>query len=121
MRNIVVATDGSGDASRAVDVAAELTKAFGGKLFIVTVAGDLSGQEMRELALMREKNFEFRASRAGSQADDGTWSRSMKADPKGILNMVKIDAACCWALWSVQFADNRERRRRRGHYGAELL
>jgi nucleotide-binding universal stress UspA family protein len=58
MRNIVVATDGSGDASCAVDVAAELTKAFGGKLFIVTVAGDLSGQEMRELALMREKNFD---------------------------------------------------------------
>ena len=45
----------------------------------------------------------------------------MKADPKGILNMVKIDAACCWALWSVQFADNRERRRRREHYSAELL
>ena len=45
----------------------------------------------------------------------------MKADPKGILNMVKIAAACCWALWSVQFADNRERRRRREHYSAELL
>ena len=56
MRNIVVATDGSGDASRAVDVAAELTKAFGGKLFIVTVAGDLSGQEMRELA-RAQQNF----------------------------------------------------------------
>ena len=50
------ATDGSEDANRAVDVAAELTKAFGGKLFIVTVAGDLSGEEMRELA-RAEQNF----------------------------------------------------------------
>jgi nucleotide-binding universal stress UspA family protein len=50
MRNIMVATDGSGDANRAVDVAAELTKAFGGKLFIVTVAGNLSGEETRQLA-----------------------------------------------------------------------
>jgi hypothetical protein len=37
MRHIVVATDGSADANRAVDVAAELAKAFGAKLFIVTV------------------------------------------------------------------------------------
>jgi nucleotide-binding universal stress UspA family protein len=50
MRNIMVATDGSGDANRAVDVAAELTKAFGGKLFIVTVAGNLSSEETRQLA-----------------------------------------------------------------------
>ena len=56
MRNIVVATDGSEDANRAVDVAAELTKAFGGKLFIVTIAGDLSGEEMRELA-RAQQNF----------------------------------------------------------------
>ena len=56
MRNILVATDGSEDANRAVDVAAELTKAFGGKLFIVTIAGDLSGEEMRELA-RAQQNF----------------------------------------------------------------
>ena len=52
----MVATDGSEDANRAVDVAAELTKAFGGKLFIVTIAGDLSGEEMRELA-RAQQNF----------------------------------------------------------------
>ena len=51
MRNIVAATDGSEGANRAVDVAAELAKAFGAKLFIVTIAGDLSGEEMRKLAL----------------------------------------------------------------------
>lgn len=50
MRHIMVATDGSEGADRAVDVAAELAKAFGGKLFIVTVAGNLSGEETRELA-----------------------------------------------------------------------
>lgn len=50
MRHIFVATDGSEGADRAVDVAAELAKAFGGKLSIVTVAGNLSGEEMRELA-----------------------------------------------------------------------
>jgi nucleotide-binding universal stress UspA family protein len=46
----MVATDGSEGADRAVDVAADLAKAFGARLFIVTVAGNLSGEEMRELA-----------------------------------------------------------------------
>lgn len=50
MRNIMVATDGSEGADRAVDVAAELAKAVGAKLFIVTVAGNLSGEETQELA-----------------------------------------------------------------------
>jgi nucleotide-binding universal stress UspA family protein len=49
MRNIIVATDGSGGGSRAVDVAAELATALGGKLIILTVAGNLSGEETREL------------------------------------------------------------------------
>lgn len=50
MQRIVVATDGSEGADRAVDVAAKLAKAFGGQLLIVTVSGNLSGEEMRELA-----------------------------------------------------------------------
>ncbi len=50
MRNIVVATDGSASANHAVDIAAELTKACSGKLFIVTIAGDLPWEEIRELA-----------------------------------------------------------------------
>lgn len=49
MRHIVVATDGSEGADRAVDVAAELTKACGGELSIVTVGGNISGEELREL------------------------------------------------------------------------
>ena len=49
MRHIMVATDGSKGADRAVDLAAELAKAFGGELLIVTVGGNLSGEEMRQL------------------------------------------------------------------------
>lgn len=53
----MVATDGSEGADRAVDVAAELAKVSGGKLFIVTVAGNLSSEEMRELA-RAERNID---------------------------------------------------------------
>jgi nucleotide-binding universal stress UspA family protein len=49
MRRIMVATDGSEGADRAVDLAAELAKAFGGELLIVTVGGNLSSEEMRQL------------------------------------------------------------------------
>jgi nucleotide-binding universal stress UspA family protein len=45
----MVATDGSEGADRAVDVAAELAKAFGGELLIVTVGGNVSGEELRQL------------------------------------------------------------------------
>jgi nucleotide-binding universal stress UspA family protein len=50
MRHIMVATDGSSGADRAVDVAAELAKAVAGDLLIATVAGNISGEEARKLA-----------------------------------------------------------------------
>jgi nucleotide-binding universal stress UspA family protein len=50
MRNIMVATDGSDGAKLAIDVAADLAKALGGKLIILTVAGNVSGKKIRELA-----------------------------------------------------------------------
>ncbi len=50
MTCIMVATDGSGGASRAVDMAAELAKALACKLLIVTVADRLMGEEVRQLA-----------------------------------------------------------------------
>lgn len=56
MRRIMVATDGSEGANRAVGLAAELARAFGGKLSIVTVSGNLSGEEMREL-VRAERNI----------------------------------------------------------------
>jgi len=49
MRHIMVATDGSESADRAVDVAAELTAAVGGDLNILHVSGDLSGEALDEL------------------------------------------------------------------------
>jgi nucleotide-binding universal stress UspA family protein len=49
MRHIMVATDGSSGGDQAVDLAAELTKAVGGTLSIVTVAEILSGEELRRL------------------------------------------------------------------------
>ncbi len=50
MRHILVTADGSTGADRAVEVAAELAKVIDGKLSIVTVRGNLSGEETRQLA-----------------------------------------------------------------------
>lgn len=50
MKRIVVATDGSDGANRAVDAAAELAKATNAELVIVTVGGNITGAELRRLA-----------------------------------------------------------------------
>jgi nucleotide-binding universal stress UspA family protein len=50
MRRIMVATDGSEGADRAVDVAAQIAKGTGGELSILHVGGTLSSEEMRQLA-----------------------------------------------------------------------
>lgn len=50
MQRIMVATDGSPGANRAVDVAAALAKAVDGELLIVTVGGNFPANELRELA-----------------------------------------------------------------------
>jgi nucleotide-binding universal stress UspA family protein len=49
-QRIIVATDGSPGANRAVDVAARLAKATGASLAIVTVGGHITGAELRRLA-----------------------------------------------------------------------
>ena len=49
MRRIIVATDGSDGAGRAVEVAARLAKAFSAELLIITVGGNLPQAEMIEL------------------------------------------------------------------------
>jgi nucleotide-binding universal stress UspA family protein len=49
MQHIMVATDGSAGADRAVDAAAELAKALACDLLIATVADSLSGEEARQL------------------------------------------------------------------------
>jgi nucleotide-binding universal stress UspA family protein len=50
MQRIIVATDGSSGANRAVDVAAKLAKARGADLTILTIGGNITGAELRELA-----------------------------------------------------------------------
>ena len=50
MRSILVATDGSEGADRAVDDAAEIAKAVGGNLSSVTVGDNLSRNEIGRLA-----------------------------------------------------------------------
>ena len=49
MRNILVATDGSKGGNRAIDAAAKLAKSAGAQLTILTVSGNLSGDEMKNL------------------------------------------------------------------------
>lgn len=50
MRRIMVATDGSSGANRAVDLAAELAKAVAGDLLIATVADSQLAEEAQQLA-----------------------------------------------------------------------
>jgi nucleotide-binding universal stress UspA family protein len=50
MRHIMVATDGSSGANRAVDVAAELAVAVAGDLLIATVADSQLGEDARQMA-----------------------------------------------------------------------
>jgi len=50
MQRIIVATDGSSGANRAVDTAARLAKALSTDLVILTVGGSITGAELRRLA-----------------------------------------------------------------------
>jgi nucleotide-binding universal stress UspA family protein len=50
MPRIIVATDGSPSANRAVDAAAKMAKIAGAELLVLTVGGDVSGMALRELA-----------------------------------------------------------------------
>ena len=50
IQRIMVATDGSAGADRAVEAAAALAKATGGELLIVTVGGNFPAEELHGLA-----------------------------------------------------------------------
>ncbi|MFN3657734.1 MAG: universal stress protein [Pseudolabrys sp.] len=50
MKRIIVATDGSPGANRAVDAAANLAKATDAELVILTIGGEISSSELRRLA-----------------------------------------------------------------------
>ena len=50
MRCIIVATDGSAAADRAIDAGAALAKATNAHLILLTIGGDVTGAELRNLA-----------------------------------------------------------------------
>jgi nucleotide-binding universal stress UspA family protein len=50
MERIMIATDGSRSAKRALDAAANLTKTLNGELTVVTVAGSISAADLKRLA-----------------------------------------------------------------------
>ncbi len=50
MQHILVATDGSSGGDRAIDTAAQLAKTVAATLSILTVAGTLSGNDIKRLA-----------------------------------------------------------------------
>lgn len=50
MNRIMVATDGSAGADRAIDFAARLAQGLNAELLILTVAGDLPAEDMRALS-----------------------------------------------------------------------
>ena len=50
MERIMIATDGSRSAKRALDAAANLTKTLNGELTVVTVAGSISVADLKRLA-----------------------------------------------------------------------
>ena len=53
MPRIIVATDGSPGANRAVDTAAKLAKVTRSDLVILTIDGNISGTELRQLASVK--------------------------------------------------------------------
>ena len=75
MQRIIVATDGSPDANRAVDAAAQLAKTTGANLTIMTVGGQISGAELRRLA-----------------SRDGDLSEAMKSAVNKILKQAQMRA-----------------------------
>src|SRR4029079_8843850 len=50
LRRIIIATDGSATANRAIDAGASLAKATGAELILLTIGGSVTGAELRELA-----------------------------------------------------------------------
>lgn len=72
MQRIIVATDSSPGANRAVDVAARLAKATGASLAIMTIGGHMTGAELRRLASV-----------------DGDLSEAMKSTANKILKQAR--------------------------------
>jgi len=88
MPRIIVATDGSPGANRAVDTAAMLAKATGSDLVILTVGGNISGAELRRLAGVEGDLSEALESEANQILD-----RARKRVPRHGVNAAKFQTA----------------------------
>jgi nucleotide-binding universal stress UspA family protein len=82
MQRIIVATDGSPSAIRAVDAAARLAKVIGADLMVLTFGGNISGAELRPLARAEgdlSKALELAANRILDRARKRAFGRGMAA------------------------------------------
>lgn len=81
MRQIMIATDGSEGAGRAVDVAANIAKATGSKLSILNVGGNLSGEDRSGCRPSRSKLLgAIRRRRSSKLPGASRWMLSWSAD-----------------------------------------
>ena len=84
MQRIIVATDGSPGASRAIDTAVTMAKASGYELVILTVGGNMTGAELRRLA-----SAEGDLAKALESAADLILSRARKRARRGGVSAVR--------------------------------
>ncbi len=99
MRNIMVATDSSAAGIHAVDIAAELAKAFDGKLLTVTVADNLTGENTREL---------FRSHRGFGEALGSHSTQILAEPPKSALSaLTNIQLQIGWRPGTIDHGDCR--------------
>ena len=89
MPRIIVATDGSAGANRAIDTAARLAKAMGADLLILTVGGNISGEELRRLA-----SIDGDVSEALKSASDRVLERARKRALR--IGAIAIKLQCGW-------------------------
>jgi nucleotide-binding universal stress UspA family protein len=87
MQPILVASDGSPSANRAIDAAAKLAKVTGSELIILTIGGNISGAALRELA-----SAEGDLSAALETAANEILERARKRVLRGGVSAVKLQS-----------------------------
>ncbi len=85
MRRIIVATDGSPGANRAIDTAVTMARAIGCELVILTIGGNVTGAELRRLA-----SAEGDLTEALKSAADLILSRGRERARRGGVSAVRI-------------------------------
>ncbi len=84
MQRIIVATDGSPGANRAIDTAVAMAKAGGYELAILTIGGNMTGAELRRLA-----STEGDLTKALKSTTDLILSRARKRARRGGVSAVR--------------------------------